>query len=53
LDFGVFVGFFGVPDIFAMPGIWGESGAEKRAKRPGEGGAADTFWLSADGRKEL
>ena len=32
LDFGVLTGFLGVSGFFAMPGIWGESGGEKRAK---------------------
>jgi hypothetical protein len=31
-DFGVLEGFLGVPEFFAMPGIWDESGRHKRAK---------------------
>src|SRR4249920_1546504 len=30
LDFGVLPDFFGESGFFAMPGIWGESGGEKR-----------------------
>ena len=32
LDFGVLTDFFGESGFFAMAGIWGESGSEKRAK---------------------
>ncbi|MES5487925.1 hypothetical protein QMZ05_34740 [Bradyrhizobium sp. INPA03-11B] len=31
LDLGVLPGFFGVFGVFAMAGIWDESGNEKRA----------------------
>jgi hypothetical protein len=31
-DFGVLRGFLGLSGLFAMPGIWDESGDEKRAK---------------------
>src|SRR5260370_41660380 len=34
LDFEVLPGFLGVSGFFAMPGIWGESGGEKRANAP-------------------
>jgi hypothetical protein len=43
LDFGVFAGFLGVPGFFAMRGIWGESGAEKRAKGRGNGALLTCF----------
>jgi hypothetical protein len=43
LDLCVFAGFLGVPDIFAIAGIWGESGGEKRVKRGGGGALLTCF----------
>src|SRR5437763_596246 len=43
LDLGVLAGFLGVPGFFAMPGIWGESGGEKRANGRRKGALLTRF----------